>query len=257
MEIGVFSSCVAGEGFDDRLAAVKDLGYDFLELSTSEELIDGLAEGSVDELRESSRARRVPVRSANLGTFPPFAESCGDAEARKKSMHRLDVVCDLLAEWGPGHVLLLPVWEPEGGDAVDAVYVENLPEVAERAGARSVKVALEHIGASKFRPKASEMLELVRMVGHRNLGFYFDIGNCQSAGEDPMIVLESAVGDLTQFHLKGTHDVAFADMPLADMASLLGAAGYTGRAAVEIPAHHGDNSHLVDAMKLIKEAGFA
>ncbi|GAG11688.1 unnamed protein product, partial [marine sediment metagenome] len=217
MEIGVFSSCIEGESIEEKFSELARIGYDFLELSTKEELIDALP-GSADAVRAGSRASGLPVRSANLGTFPPFAEACSSAETRRQAFGRLDLVCDLLAEWGPGGVLLLPVWEPEGGMEVQDAYITNVYEAADRAAARAVRLALEHIGSSKFCPKASEMLKLVRKIGHKNLGIYLDIGNAQSAGEDPVRVLESVGEDLFQLHLKGTREVPFEGMPLNDIA---------------------------------------
>ena len=255
MELGVFSSCIAGENYADRFAELARIGYDFLEVSTKEEFIDGLP-GSGDEVRAASEEAGIPVRSANLGTFPSFFEACADPEAREKAFHRQDLVCDFISVWGPGAVLLLPVWEGEGGDAVEKAYLDNLTEAADRAAARSVKLALEHIGSSKFRAKGAEIRDLAKAVGHRNLGLYFDIGNSRSAGEDPVKVLEGCGEELFQIHLKGTRDVPFKDMPLGDAASLLGAMGYSGRGAVEIPARHDNNDHLVEALELIKGAGF-
>jgi len=254
MEIGVFSGCIAGETFEEKFSELKRIGYDFLELSTKAEYIEALPEGG-DELREASKAAEMPVLSANLGNFPSFSQTCRDADARKELFAGLDAVCDLLAEWGPGAVLLLPVWEGEGGMEVEDAYIQNLTAVGDRAESRSVRLALEHIGSSKFCPKASEILALVRKVGHGNIGFYFDIGNCQMAGEDPVKVLETAGGDLYQVHLKGTRDTPFDQMPLTDIEMLLGNMGFKGRAAVEIPAH-GDNTHLEQALELIRKTGF-
>jgi sugar phosphate isomerase/epimerase len=191
-----------------------------------------------------------------LGSFPEFAAACATEESRGAAMKRVESVCELLSEWGPGAVLLLPLWEPSGGAEVEGAYLENLPEVADRAAELAVKVALEHIGASSYRPKATEVIDLVRRVRHPSLGAYIDIGNAESSGEEPLSVLEEAGDYLFQIHLKGSRNVPFEAMPLDEMSVLLGEIAYDGRAAVEIPAR-GGNAHLQSALALIRGAGLA
>jgi sugar phosphate isomerase/epimerase len=255
MELGVYSGCIVGDSLRDRFVALKEIGYDFLEYQVSPEDVAAIDAGFIDQMRGLSEEVGMPVRSTSMGPFSGFGAASvqGRQEERVAQVRR---VVDLTTGVG-GDVALLASWEPEGLDpaAVTAAYVAGLRACGEYAASRGVRLAVEHIGSSKFENTPSGLARVLRRVAHPAVGMYFDIGNSMHAGQDPLEALADVGPLVVQIHFKGYRaERPLPQMPLTAIRDALTAAGYTGRGAVEIGGKE-NNDHLRAALTTLRAAG--
>jgi sugar phosphate isomerase/epimerase len=256
MEIGCYSAAVVGKTLTEKLAALQQIGYDFLELTLRQEDVDALNDAAMDEIAGAARSVGLPIRSLSLGAFSGFAAACKDDASRAAKLETVARAIELASRCG-ADVILCAAWEPEGGPDVLARYSQYLPAVADRAAEKGVKLALEHIGSSRFLNSPTGVRKIARAVNHKAVGVYFDIGNAIHAGEDPVAAIPRLGSLIFQVHLKGIGDRPLERMPLDAILEELKAIGYAGRAATEvIQSEATDNGYLVDALRTLRAHGF-
>jgi sugar phosphate isomerase/epimerase len=247
MELGVYSGCIVGDTLEDQLIALRELGYDFLELRLTNEDIDALDEAKISSIVGLAERTGMPIRSTSVGQMTKFAELYADEDAREETRARLMRVVELCNRLDANVILLATKEEMPVEDALPA-YAEGL---AGWAGSVSgVCFALEHVGG--YKP--SEIERIVRGVGHPAIGMYFDIGNALGAGEDHVECIQSMGDIMAAVHFKGRGDIPLRDMRLDEVREALAGHGYTGRGAVEIGGE-GNNDHLREALGVLKEFG--
>lgn len=78
-------------------------------------------------------------------------------------------------------------------------FGESLIELAEVAGEREIKLAVEHFPGTAL-PTASETLEFIRRRDHENLYILLDTGHLQMSGEDPARAIANAADRLGYIH---------------------------------------------------------
>jgi L-ribulose-5-phosphate 3-epimerase len=256
MEIGCYSAAVVGKTLKEKLEAVQEIGYDFLELALQQEDVDALDAAAMVEIVRASQSVGLPIRSLSLGAFSGFAAACKEEASRAAKLETVARAIELAHRCGAG-VVLCAAWEPEGGPDVLARYTTYLPTLADTAAEKGVKLALEHIGSSRFLNSPTGVRKIARAVNHRAVGVYYDIGNAIHAGEDPVAAI-ARLGDLiVQVHLKGIGDRPLGRMPLDAVLEELEAIGYTGRAATEvIQPEATDNGYLAEALATLRAHGF-
>jgi L-ribulose-5-phosphate 3-epimerase len=256
MEIGCYSAAVIGEGLEAKLAALKQIGYDFLELTLPQETVDSLDDGAMAEIARTSERVGLPIRSLSLGAFTNFAAACRDESARAGKLETVARAIRLAARCG-ADVILCASWEPEGGPGTLDQYVEHLPPLADQAADCVVRLAVEHIGSSRFLNSPAGIRKLVLAVDHPAVGVYYDIGNAMHAGEDPVAAIPKLGPLLFQLHVKGIGDRPLDRMPLDAVLEELEAIPYTGRAATEVFDRDAkDNGFLAAALKTLRAHGF-
>ena len=256
MELGVYSGCIVGERLGEKFDALKEIGYDFLELALRRDDLPAVREGWDVELRDLAERTGIPVRSLTWGGFPEFGRG------RQHPVRRQQVVEDVVEMVGfaqrlGAEVILLPVWEGDGLNYEEGLqlYREGLRPCARAAEKAGVVLALEHIPASKFAHTGLAIGEIARAVGSPAVGVYYDIGNDAHTGQDPVEAISKLGALIAQVHLKGTRERAFAEMPLAEVRQALTEVGFTGRGAIEISGKE-TNDHLADALRVLKDLGY-
>ncbi len=256
MEIGCYSAAVVGETLQEKLEAVQAIGYDFLELALRQEDVDALNDAAMDEIVRTSEGVGLPIRSLSLGAFSGFAAACKEEASRAAKFQTVARAIELAHRCGAG-VILCAAWEPEGGPDVLERYTTYLPALADRAAEQGVKLALEHIGSSRFLNSPTGVRKIARAVNHETVGVYYDIGNAIHAGEDPVAAIPRLGSLIFQVHLKGIGDRPLERMPLDAVLEELEAIGYTGRAATEVIQREAtDNGYLSEALKTLRAHGF-
>jgi sugar phosphate isomerase/epimerase len=256
MEIGCYSAAVVGKTLKEKLEAVREIGYDFLELALRQEDVDALNSAAMDEIVHTSESVGLPIKSLSLGAFSGFAAACKEEGTRAAKLDTVARAIELAHRCGAG-VVLCAAWEPEGGPDVLARYTTYLPALADTAAEKGVKLALEHIGASRFLNSPTGVRKIARAVNHEAVGVYYDIGNAIHAGEDPVAAIPKLGKLIFQLHLKGIGDRPLARMPLDAVLEELEAIGYTGRAATEvIQSDATDNGYLAEALATLRAHGF-
>ncbi len=125
------------------------------------------------------------------------------------------------------------------------------------AAEKGVKLAIEHIGGSRFLNSPTGVKKIALAVNHPAVGVYFDIGNAMHAGEDPVAAIPKLGNLLFQVHLKGIGDRPLERMPLDGVLEELNAIGYAGRAATEVFQRDAtDNAFLAEALRTLRAHGF-
>ncbi|MGD8237132.1 MAG: sugar phosphate isomerase/epimerase family protein [Armatimonadota bacterium] len=249
MELGVYSGCIVGETLEDQLNALRELGYDFLELRLTNDEIDALDEGQIASIAKLAESTGMPIRSASVGQMTKLAELCADEGAREATRSRLMRVVKLCRRLEANVILLATKEEVPVEDALPA-YSAGLARWADAAQEQGVCFALEHVGG--YKP--SEIEAIVRGVGHPGVGMYFDIGNALGAGEDHVECIQSMGDIMAAVHFKGRGDMPLRDMRLDEVRTGLAEHGYSGRGAVEIGGE-GNNDHLREALAVLREFG--
>lgn len=261
MEIGSCASQVVGADLEEKMVALKSAGFDFIEPAWREDDLARLGPEFGGELRKLAERTGCPVRSAILGTFPNLGLRLRDQAAPRAESDVFARACDTLAAAG-GDVLLLPNWSQEGAADFDDLYTAFLREAGERAGQSGVKLAIEHIPASKYRNTAVQVFELAERVGRENVGVYYDIVNGLYIGDDPVASARTVAPRVLQFHVKDYRpgNRSLESMPLREVKDLFEAAGFRGRVATEIDPIEGPgrqtNAHLVAALATLRQNGY-
>jgi sugar phosphate isomerase/epimerase len=256
VEIGCYSAAVVGETLKQKLEALKEIGYDFLELALRQEDVDALNDAAMDEIARSTRSAGLPIRSLSLGAFSGFAAACKQEATRAAKLDTVARAIRLAHRCGAS-VILCASWEPEGGPDVLDQYATYLPALADMAAERGVKLALEHIGSSRFLNSPTGVKRIARAVNHEAVGVYYDIGNALHAGEDPVAAIPKLGSLIFQVHLKGIGDRPLERMPLDAILEEFEAIGYTGRAATEVIQREAtDNEYLAEALRTLRAHGF-
>jgi sugar phosphate isomerase/epimerase len=256
MEIGCYSAAVVGKTLREKLEALQGIGYDFLELTLRQEDVDALSEEAMEEIVRTSRSVGLPIRSLSLGAFSGFAAACKEEASRAAKLQTVGRAIELADRCGAS-VILCAAWEPEGGPGVLERYTTYMPALADRAAEKGVRLALEHIGGSRFLNSPTGVRKLARAVNHEAVGVYFDIGNAIHAGEDPVAAIPKLGSLIFQVHLKGIGDRPLERMPLDAVLEELEAIGYTGRAATEVIQREAtDNEFLAEALRTLRAHGF-
>jgi L-ribulose-5-phosphate 3-epimerase UlaE len=256
MELGVYSGCIVGDTLRDKFLALRDIGYDFLELALRRDDLPAVREGWEEELRELAQETGVPVRSLTWGGFPEFGRGRKDPDRREQVVEDVVEMVRFARRLG-ADVILLPVWEGEGLNYEEGLelYREGLRPCVEVAESERVTLALEHIPGSKFANTGLAIGEVARAVGSDMMRVYYDIGNDAHIGQDPVKSLTKLGALVAQVHLKGTREKTLAAMPLADIRQVFTKAGFAGRGAVEISGKV-NNDHLVEALRVLRTSGF-
>jgi len=256
MEIGCYSAAVVGESLRDKLEALQAIGYDFLELTLRQEDVDALDNAGMDEIVRTSKSVGFPIRSLSLGAFSGFGAACADGGTRAPKLTTVEKAIELAARCGAG-VILCACWEPEGGPHILQAYVSHMPRLADIAAEAGVRLAIEHIGGSRFLNSPTGVRKIARAVGHDAVGVYYDIGNAIHAGEDPVAAIPKLGSLIFQVHLKGIGDRPLERMPLDAVLEELKRIGYSGRGAAEVIERDAtDNGFLAEALKTLRAHGF-
>lgn len=256
MEIGCYSAFVVQETLKEKLEALKGIGYDFLELTLRQEDVDALNDRAMNDVVRTSGSVGLPIRSLSLGAFSGFAAACKEETSRAAKLRTVEKAIELAHRCG-ADVILCASWEPEGGPDVLERYRTYLPPLADRAAERGVKLAVEHIGSSRFLNSPTGVKKIAQAVNHKAVGVYYDIGNAVHAGEDPVAAVPRLGNLIFQVHLKGIGDRPLERMPLDAVLEELKAVGYTGRGATEVGKKDAtDNEHLAEALRTLRAHGY-
>lgn len=249
MELGTRGDCVAGNSLEEKLSAAKIAGCDFFELPVKIELIDELDGGRMDAIRESAEKAGLPIKNASMD-FKGFAALT--AEERRHCLARVRKLIDLNSLCGGGIILLASREEGIPMESYQAVYKEEMQDVADYAGEKGVTLSLEPVG----RIKPSIIDNLVREISHPSIRMYYDMGNCLYGGEDPLEQAELSADITAAIHIKGGPDNSLSDMPLEEILRVFENVEYSGRGCLELSPDDGGNSHIEKALDMLRRIGY-
>jgi sugar phosphate isomerase/epimerase len=250
MLIGARQDNVAG-GADvpEKMAILRRLGYDFLELALTRAEIVGLGPDAPAPYVETIQRTGLPILSTSMGHFTGFGTlPRGEQESVIEHVRALIGFTRAIG----ADTILLAVIEGNGPieTYVDA-YRALLP-VADAAAGAGITLALEHV--APYTPY--RLAELVRALDHPAVRIYFDMGNCLNVGESPIEQARICAPLTAQLHIKNGPTTPVGAMPLFAIREILEAAGFAGRGCVEILAGDARERPLLEARGLLKMAGY-
>src|SRR5262245_61872838 len=250
MLLGARQECVAGgANIAEKMAILKRLGYDFIELSLSREEIAGMSAQAADVYRSAIERTGLTIGSTSMGHFGGFAAR--SADERAELVRHIHGLVQFTQAIGADTILLATTEEQGSLDEYAETYGRALRPVADQAAAAGVTLALEHVGW--YKPYLAA--QLVRAIDHPAIRLYFDMGNCLYVGESPLEQAQVCAPVTAQLHIKGGPTTPLAAMPLAPVREILAAAGFSGRGCLEIAAQVGERP-LAEARGLLKMAGY-
>jgi sugar phosphate isomerase/epimerase len=256
LQIGCYSAAVVGSTLQAKLEALKEIGFDFLELTLGQDAVDALDDAGMDEIARTAKDVGLPIRSLSLGAFSGFGDACKEEATRIAKLQTVTRAIELATRCGAS-VILCASWEPAGGAEVLERYRTYLPPLADRAAQHDVRLAIEHIGGSRFLNSPTGVRKIAQAVNHPAVGVYFDIGNAMHAGEDPVAAIPKLGDLLFQLHVKGIGDRPLERMPLDAVLEELEGIGYTGRVATEVFLRDAtDNGFLAEALQTLRAHGY-
>jgi fatty-acyl-CoA synthase len=233
MQLAFSNLAAPGWSLEHTLAAVREYGYDGLELR----LLDG---DPIDPMTIDEAARRDVERTLKASEVPL---ACFDTSVKLATAfgEGLAAALELAALWGA------PLVRVFGGELDDSVsrdealdrIADELAPLLERADELGVGVALET--HDSFSTSAS-VDELLRRVEHARLGALWDIDHTNRMGESPLEVVRVLGDRIVHVHVDDARRVddgwelvllGEGDVPWRESMSELRAAGYEGWVSVE------------------------
>lgn len=173
------------------LREVRALGFDWIDIQPTH----------LRTLESRLLAQELDLRVSCLGaSFGMPAGAALDHKEQSQRQSAVDHVADAIthaAQLAADTAYVVP--GKDNSDAALARFSDSLGELAERAGERDIKLALEHFPGTAL-PTASETLEFIRRSGHDNLYILLDSGHLQMSGEEPASAILNAADRLGYVH---------------------------------------------------------
>jgi sugar phosphate isomerase/epimerase len=251
MRIGARQDCVAGGAtISEKMAILRGLEYDFLELALTRAEIVGLAPDAHTLYVEATARTSLPILSTSMGHFTGFGVLPGGEQ--KGIVEHVRALIPFTHAIGADAILLATSEENGPIDPYVGAYRALLLPVADEAAAAGITLALEHV--APYKPQ--HLTALVRALDHRAVRIYFDMGNCLNVGESPIEQAQICAPYTAQLHIKNGPTTPVGAMPLVTIREILEGSGFAGRGCVEIVAGDARERPLLEARGLLKMAGY-
>ncbi len=224
-EIGLYEKAMPDVSWEEKLAAAKEAGYDFVEISidASEEKIR-----RVYMSREERRAlaellweQGVPLRTMNVSALTKYALGDEDDAVRDRGLdiarHSLALAADLGVRivMFPGYDVYFGVSTPE----TVRRFREAMDELKLLAARYGTVIGFETM-ENEFMNTVEKGMHWVNTLDSAYVQLYPDIGNTTNAavlhGTDPLADLRLGHGHLAAFHLKETRPGVFREVPYGE-----------------------------------------
>ena len=189
------------------LRQVRALGFDWIDIQPTQ----------LRTLESRLLAQELGLRVSCLGaSFGMPAGASLDHEERAERQTAINHVIDSIvsaARLGADTVYVVPGKDRSKSGL--SRFGDALFELAELAGERDIKLALEHFPGTAL-PTASETLECVRRTDHANLYILIDSGHLQMSGEDPVSAIRNAADRLGYVHFDDNDGISDLHWALLD-----------------------------------------
>jgi predicted hexulose-6-phosphate isomerase len=210
---------------EEKLAATREAGFDFMELSIDEtdEKLARLdwTDTEINELRRSIEKTGIPISSICLSGHRRFPLGDTDAAARKQSLEIMEKAILLASRLGVRIVQLAgyDVYYTTGNETTRAYFAENLINSVKMAAAEAVLLAFETM-ETPFINTVEKAVYWVNRINSPYLAVYPDLGNitCAADGDGKRVRsdLESGCGHIAALHLKETKPGVFREVPYGE-----------------------------------------
>lgn len=238
--------------WETKLRTVKDLGFDFLEISIdeSDEKLARLywTGEQKQQLRLAMIATGIPIMSMCFSGHRRYPLGSRSPEVRARALELLEKALDFAGEFGIRVIQLAgyDVYYEESGEDTRAFFLAGLVKATELAARRQVMLAME-IMDTPFLNSIEKYMVYDRQIQSPWLAVYPDIGNLCAWGNDIESELEAGYARTVAIHVKETkqvtdtfpgkfRDVPFGagDMDFVKVFKKLQSLGYTGPFLMEM-----------------------
>lgn len=226
--LGLYEKALPADwSWAQRLSAVHELGFDYLELSVDESE-DRLARLSWNRrermaLRSLSERLKVPIRSMCLSAHRRFPFGSADPSTRARARELSEQAVVLAEDLGIRVIQLAgyDVYYEPSSEESGAAFLEGMKYVARLASRYQVMHALE-IMDTPFLNSITKYLTYEAQTRSPYFRVYPDLGNLTAWGNDLAVELEKGIASIVAVHLKETRPVTanssgtFRNVPLGN-----------------------------------------
>jgi len=207
--------------WEERLAAAKDAGYDFMEISIdeSDERIGRLhwSKRERTKLMETIHRVNMPILSMCLSANRRYPIGSECEETRSSGIQLIRDAIDFALDCGI-RVIQLAGYDEYANPSTDATiqnFRDSLAQCARYAQEKAVMLALETM-ENDLMDSISKAKRYVDSIQSPWLKIYPDLGNLCATGQDIEQEFVSGMQDIVAIHLKDTlpgivRDIAFGD----------------------------------------------
>lgn len=216
------------DSWTERLTTVRELGFNFLELSVdeSDERLARLnwTKAQRAEVRDASWATGVRIHTLMLSGHRRFPLGDENPVVRAKSLDMLYRAVDLASDLGIRNIQLAGYdvyYEPKTLESRE-YFIENLKRGVQYAAAKEVMLDIETMD-DPFINSLQKVQDIKAQVHSPWLQAYPDVGNLTAwPTNDVGLELERGINEIAAVHLKDTKPVTatskgqFRDVPFGD-----------------------------------------
>ena len=220
--LGIYEKATPPDiSWQERLAAIKEAGYSFMEISIDESDIRlERLDWSTDRRHELLRISQdigLPIRTMCLSGHRKYPLGSEDPAKVKQSLEIMDKAIDFAADMGIRIVQLAgyDVYYEESTESTRKRYMENIHLFAEMASQRSVIMGLETM-ETPFMNTVQKAMQVVNEVNSPYLNVYPDTGNITNAIDDIEEDILTGRGKIVAAHLKETVPNVFRNLSFGD-----------------------------------------
>ncbi|HHV11012.1 MAG TPA: L-ribulose-5-phosphate 3-epimerase [Clostridiales bacterium] len=221
--LGLYEKAMPNElSWKDKLAAAKQAGFDFIEISIDEtdEKLSRLDMSQAERmlLLNTCLVMEMPIRSMCLSGHRRFPLGSTDPSIEAKGMEIMEKAIQLADDLGIRVIQLAgyDVYYEEGNKKTRERFARNLAEAVNMASARAIVMGFETM-ETEFMNTVGKAMEYVKGDNSPYLMVYPDIGNITNAAKtyktDVMEDLKTGKGHIIAMHLKETIPGVFREVP--------------------------------------------
>ena len=221
--LGIYEKALdAGDDWYQRMEKVRELGFDFLEISIDEtdERLSRLyaSDEKLWEIQDAARKAGVYLQSLCLSGHRRYPFGSADPDIRRKAADIMERALVFADKMGIRVIQLAgyDVYYEEGNEQTKKLFSENLKKATEMAAKKGILLGFETM-ETEFMNTVQKSMEYVKMVDSVYLNVYPDLGNITNAaktyGKDVLDDLETGRGRLVAMHLKETVPNKFREIP--------------------------------------------
>ncbi len=248
--VGIYEKAFPAQySWPQLLAAAKQAGYDFVEMSIDESpaRLERLSWSRSERaaLRESIFDIGIPIWGMGVSAHRRFPLGSASADVRQKGLDILYRSIDLAADLGVRVIQVMgydAFYEPSDA-TTQACYEEGLRIGVGWASAAGVILALEN-GDSALVDSVEKAMRFVRRFNSPWFQVYPDIGNMTAFGYSPLDQLPLAEGHMVGLHVKDTRPGELRGVmleqgivPFRETFRMLAHMGFAGPLVMEMWAH--------------------
>jgi len=222
MYLGLYEKATPADlSWEERLIAVKEAGFDFLEISIDEsDMRLSRLEWTKEQRQELfcvAQTIGLPIRTMCLSAHRRFPFGSSDKEKQNRSLDIMQKAIDFACDIGVRIIQLAgyDVYYEESTEDTRASFFDNLKKGVEMAAKKGVVLGFETMEV-EFMNSVEKAMKYVELINSPYLNIYPDIGNVTNGVDDVSSDLLKGRGNIVAAHLKETIPDVYRDMRFGD-----------------------------------------